>query len=280
MARPLRLEFEGAVYHLTGRGNARQNIFLDPMDFGIFLEILSQTISRYGWICHAYCLMDNHYHLLIETPKANLSLGMRHINGSYTQKFNRRHKRVGHVFQGRFKAILVEKGSHLLELSRYVVLNPVRARMVQKAEDWKWSSYSATGWGGRKAECLTEEWILSQFDKKKGEARRKYREFVRAGLKQSKDEAPWERLVGQIYFGSERFIQGLKGKRKKGQEEIPLSQRIPVKRTLVELLKSGNDDEIVRAYKEGYRLREIGRHLGIHYTTVSVRLKRGEKGQN
>jgi len=113
MARPLRLEFAGAVYHLTSRGNARQKVFFTDDDRQLFLDTLAQVVSRYGWICHAYCLMANHYHLLVETPKANLSIGMRQLNGIYTQSFNRQHKRVGHLFQGRFKAILVEKEFYL-----------------------------------------------------------------------------------------------------------------------------------------------------------------------
>ena len=111
MARPLRLEFPGAIYHLTGRGNARQKVFFTDADRELFLSTLTGVVTRYHWICRAYCLMANHYHLLVETPKANLSIGMRQINGIYTQSFNRRHKRVGHLFQGRFKAILVERDS-------------------------------------------------------------------------------------------------------------------------------------------------------------------------
>ena len=126
MARPLRLEFPGAIYHLTGRGNARQKVFFTDADRELFLSTLTGVVSRYHWICHAYCLMANHYHLLVETPKTNLSIGMRQLNGIYTQSFNRRHNRVGHLFQGRFKAILVERDSHLLELCRYIVLNPAR----------------------------------------------------------------------------------------------------------------------------------------------------------
>ena len=126
MARPLRIEYPGAVYHVTSRGNARKKIFLDDIDRDEFLATLGWVVERFGWGCHAYCLMDNHFHLLIETPKPNLSLGMRQLNGVYTQRFNRRHKRVGHLFQGRFKAILVERDSYLLELARYIVLNPVR----------------------------------------------------------------------------------------------------------------------------------------------------------
>ena len=134
MARPLRLEYEGAVYHVTSRGNARQDIYLVDPDRELFLSVLGNTVERFSWLCHAYCQMSNHYHLLIETPEANLSRGMRHLNGVYTQAFNRRHMRSGHILQGRFKAIVVEKESHLLELARYVVLNPVRARMVRSAK--------------------------------------------------------------------------------------------------------------------------------------------------
>ena len=130
MARPLRIEFEGALYHVTSRGNARQHIFLHDSDRKKFFDVLADVVERFQWICHAYCLMDNHYHLVIETPEANLSRGMRQLNGVYTQVFHRRHGRVGHLFQGRYKAILVEKESYLLELAKYVVLNPVRAGLV------------------------------------------------------------------------------------------------------------------------------------------------------
>ena len=126
MARPLRLEFPHALYHVTARGNAQQDVYLDDDDRELFLCVLAEVIDRFRWICHAYCLMGNHYHLLIETPDANLSLGMRQLNGVYTQRFNRHHNRAGHLFQGRFKAILVERYSYLLELARYIVLNPLR----------------------------------------------------------------------------------------------------------------------------------------------------------
>jgi len=127
MARPLRIEFPGAVYHVTSRGNARQNIYNNDEDRQKFLSILTLVVERFHWICHSYCLMDNHYHLLLETPIPNLSAGMRQLNGIYTQAFNRNQRRVGHLFQGRFKAIIIEKQAHLLELSRYIVLNPIHA---------------------------------------------------------------------------------------------------------------------------------------------------------
>ena len=138
MTRPLRLAYPGALYHVTTRGNARQAIYTDDQDHSTFLAVLAAVVMRSQWLCHAYCLMDNHYHLLIETPQGNLSAGMRQLNGVYTQRFNRRHTRVGHVFQGRFKAILVERENYLLELCRYVVLNPVRAGLISEWKQYPW----------------------------------------------------------------------------------------------------------------------------------------------
>ena len=131
MSRPLRIEFAGGLYHVTSRGDGREAIFLTEEDKRLFLSVLSEVVRDFNWAVHAYCLMDNHYHFLIETPDGNLSKGMRQLNGVYTQRFNRQHGRVGHVFQGRYKAIIVQKESYLLELARYVVLKPVRARMVR-----------------------------------------------------------------------------------------------------------------------------------------------------
>jgi putative transposase len=133
MARPLRIEFPGALYHVTARGNARQDIFLDDEDRQRFLGVLARGVSRFHLLLHAYCLMENHFHLVVETPEANLSKAMRQLNGVYTQAFNRRHKRVGHVLQGRFKAIVVDRDSYLLELCRYVVLNPVSMALNDSA---------------------------------------------------------------------------------------------------------------------------------------------------
>jgi putative transposase len=144
MSRPIRIEFSDALYHVTARGNRRENIFEDDQDRLTFLMTLEQVIKQFNWTCYAWCLMDNHYHLLIQTPDSNLSKGMRQLNGVFTQACNRRHRRVGHLFQGRFKAILVDRDAYLLELARYIVLNPVRAGMVKKPNDWAWSSYRAS----------------------------------------------------------------------------------------------------------------------------------------
>jgi REP element-mobilizing transposase RayT len=136
MSRPLRLEFAGALYHITSRGNGRNLIYLQDDDFELFLQILANVCERYNWVVHAYCLMNNHYHLLVETPDANLSQGMRQLNGVFTQSMDRKHHRVGHLFQGRYKTILVDKDAYLLELCRYIVLNPVRASIVNSPEEY------------------------------------------------------------------------------------------------------------------------------------------------
>jgi putative transposase len=269
MARPLRLEFKGAVYHLTSRGNARQKIFFSDADRELFIETLTHVISRYGWICHAYCLMANHYHLLVETPKGNLSIAMRQLNGMYTQSFNRRHKRVGHLFQGRYKAILMEKESYLLELCRYIVLNPARLKGGAKMGAWKWSSYRATAGLASVPEFLSIEWLLAQFGKSRLAAQKRYRAFVKEGL----EKRPWDELKGQIYLGSEEFIERHSA-RDKEIKEIPRAQRHAVKPTLERLFAKGEATGIAQAYQDhGYRLHEIAAHLGVHYATVSRRLK-------
>jgi len=143
MARPLRLEFAGALYHVTARGDRREPIHEDDADRSAFLDIFGTVVEDFNWVAHAYCLMGNHYHLLVETPDANLANGMRQLNGTYTQWSNRTHHRVGHLFQGRYKAIVVDKDAYLLEVYRYIVLNPVRAKMVKSVADWPWSSHRA-----------------------------------------------------------------------------------------------------------------------------------------
>jgi len=276
MARPLRIEYSRAVYHITTRGNAYQDVFLTDADRERFLEILEQTVDRFNWLCHAYCLMTNHYHLLIETVDPTLSRGMRQLNGVYTQAFNRRHERVGHVFQGRYKAILVEKEAYLLELSRYIVLNPVRAKMVKKPEEWEWSSYRATAGLSEAPSFLTTDWILSRFAYERRKAQRLYRRFVAKETGRS----PWDDLKGQIYLGSEKFI---KNTPKPGAKltEIPRKQRLLGRPMLKEVFAEAEtkDEGIFKAYHDhGYTMREIAEHLGVHYVTVSRHLRRMEQG--
>lgn len=273
MARPLRIEFPGAVYHVTSRGNALQDIYVDDTDREAFLDVLAQVVERFHWLCHAYCLMGNHYHLLLETVEPTLSRGMRQLNGVYTQGFNRRHQRVGHLFQGRFKAILVEKEAYLLELCRYIVLNPVRAKLVRAAKDWRWSSYRATAGLAEVPSFLTTDWVLGQFGEKRREAQRRYRRFVSEG----KGASPWEELKGQIYLGSDAFIEQLP-KPDEIVKEIPRIQRQGVRPSLDELFAEAPIDEaIAAAYREyGYTMKAIADYLGVHYATVSRRLRKQE----
>ena len=275
MARPLRLSFPGAVYHVTSRGNARHDIVADDRDRSQWLSLLAHVVDRYGWLCHAYCLMDNHYHLVIETPKPNLSIGMRQLNGRYTQAYNRRHEQVGHVFQGRFTAILVEKDAHLLELCRYVVLNPVRAKIVSHPRLWAWSSYRATVGETKAPGWLTRDWILSQFGQRGGAAQARYRTFVAEGRG---GPAPWEQLTGQIYLGSEKFVAQHQPNRV--IRDIPRRQTQAQRPSLETLFERKGDLEktIHQAYRQyGYRLADIADHLGVHAATVSRRLKRTEQ---
>lgn len=276
MTRPLRIEYPGAVYHVTARGNARQPIFRDAQDRRLFLSTLDHVIARYGWLCHAYCLMTNHYHLLIEITRPTLARGMRQLNGVYTQAFNRRHRRVGHLFQGRYHAVLVEKEAHLLELCRYVVLNPVRVKACRTAGAWRWSSYRATAGLAPAPQFLRVEWVLGQFGQRQRQAQARYQAFVREGL----GRQPWQELRGQIYLGSEDFIARLTPKMAR-QQEVPRVQRQPVRPRLHEILGRRGDEGIAVAYRHyGYRLREIADHLEVHYATVSRRLRKVENARD
>lgn len=274
MSRPLHLEFPNALYHVTSRGDRRENIYEDEEDRLKFLEIFQTVIANYNWLCHGYCLMDNHYHLILETPDGNLSKGMRQLNGVYTQTSNRRHKRSGHLFQGRYKAILVDKNHYLLELSRYVVLNPLRARnMVSRLEDWPWSSYLAMVGDTPKPEWLTTDWILSLFDKRKKIAQEQYRRFVLEGVQHQPEI--WSNLKGQIYLGDETFIAEMQKKigKEKDDLNIPGQQRRPIAKPLSDIAARYPDRNaaIIAAYQTGaYSQREIGEFYQLHPTTIGA----------
>jgi REP element-mobilizing transposase RayT len=284
MARPLRIEYPGALYHVTTRGNAGGKIFRSDKDREYFLDLLGFIIDRFNWLCHAWCLMDNHYHLILETPEGNLSRGMRQLNGIYTQKYNWRYTKTGHVFQGRYKAILVNKESYLLELCRYVVLNPVRANKVKRPQDWKWSSYRSTTGAAKAPQWLTTDWILAQFSRSRRGAQRLYHQFIMEGITK---ETPWKDLKGQIFLGDEGFIEECKRNLDVSSDlrEIPRLQRYAERPVLVELLDEEiQRDEvwrnraIYRAHvKYGYTLREIADHLRVHYTTVSKVIDKGKQ---
>ena len=273
MSRPLRLELCGGLYHVTSRGDRREDIYADSTDREVWLDTLAQCCERYNWAIHAWCQMSNHYHLVIETAEANLSAGMRQLNGVYTQKVNRRHQRVGHVFQGRFKAILVERDSYLLELGRYVVLNPVRAGMVKHVRQWKWSSYPAMAGTAPRPAWLHTDWLLSQFGASRARQIARYIEFVQEGVRGPR---VWDHLRGQVFLGSDAFVEAmqheLEGAGKHTVGEIPRLQRRALAKSLDYYREAFDDPKsgMAAAYATGdYTLQAIADAFGVHYATVS-----------
>jgi len=278
MARPLRIEFAGALYHVTSRGDKKAAIYLEDDDRVQFLDTLKEVCARFNWVLHAYCLMDNHYHLLVETPESNLSLGMRQLNGVYTQWFNRTHGQVGHVFQGRYKSIIVQKESYLLELARYIVLNPVRARMVRTARNWPWSSYRATIGEAGSQGGLNTDWLLAGFAKRKSIAIERFITFVADGKNQP---TPWDVLTNQVFLGSEKFIADVRKHipEDKDLSEIPSSQKRPLVKPLGYFSDNiaDRDDAIITAFESGgYSMKQIGEHFGLHYSRISRIVRRKE----
>jgi len=274
MARPLRIQFSGALYHITSRGNGQGDIYLDDSDRELFMAVLGEVCELFNWSLHSWCLMTNHYHLLVQTPDANLSKGMRYLNGVYTQRFNRKQERVGHVFQGRFKAIIVQEDAYLLELARYIVLNPVRAGMVDSVEQWAWSSYLITAGIEGCPRWFDREWLLGAFGKKKKQAIQNYMQFVADGVQQV---SPWPLLKNQIYLGSDKFIARVQSKKKLKKSagnlsEIPKAQRRPIPKSLEAYAKmaENRNEAIALAYRSGgYTLQEIGDFFSLHYSSVS-----------
>ena len=278
MARPLRIELSGGLYHVTARGDRREDIYFDTADRQAWLALLWQVCERFNWVCHAYCLMTNHYHLVVETPEGNLAQGMRQLNGVYTQYINRTHRRVGHVFQGRYRAILVEKDSYLLELARYVVLNPVRARMVKDTAEWPWSSYRTMIGMASPPPWLKTDWLLGQFGTDRQQAIARYVDFVRAGVGLP---TLWDKLHNQIYLGSEQFVQRMQKEIESLQalQEVPRAQRRPVAKPLDYYARQSPDPFLgmALAYLSGdYTMKAIANHFGVHYTTVSRAVKEYE----
>ena len=205
MARPLRIEFAGAIYHVMSRGNARQDIVLDDADREKRLDWLRRTVETYGWRLHAFALMTTHDHLFLETPEPNLSAGMQYPGGSYTSYFNRRHRRCGHLFQGRFKGHLIEEDGYFLEVSRYIHLNPVRAKAVARPEQYPWSSYRGYQRASRTVTWVTYDRVLGQFDTSSRLARRAYTRFVRAGI-EAPPPSPFAAALEGMVLGSDKFV--------------------------------------------------------------------------
>lgn len=281
MARPIRLEFPEAVYHVTTRGSDGGDIFADDQDRQRFLEVLGEVVARTGWIVHAYVLMNNHYHLLLETPNSNLSRGMRQLNGVYTQRYNSQHGSGGRVFQGRFKAILVERESYLLELSRHVVLNPLRLKAAKNIKNYRWSSYRATAGEIKPPVWLNTRWVLDQFSRTSTVAQRKYAEFVAAGIKLS---SPLEKVKSQILLGSSAFVKKMK-QRLLSKVDIKRTKTPPRRPSLASLFplkarkeKDLRNTSIRRAYQDyAYTMSEIATAAHIHFSTVSKVIKLGEQ---
>ena len=278
MARPLRWEFAGALYHVTSRGDRREDIYLDDKDRTAWLEVVSDFCARFNWIVHAYCQMTNHYHLLVETADGNLSKGMRQLNGVYTQRFNRRHGMVGHLFQGRYKAILVQKDTYLLELTRYVVLNPLRARIVERLEDWPWSSYRSMIGEASRPDWLDADWLLSRFGRERKRAIESYRRFVMEGKGLP---SPLDQTRHQLLLGDDGFVERYRlNKKPEELREVSKAHRRSIALPLDDYRQRYPDrnEALARAYLSGaYTMSEIGAHFGVHYMTVSRAVRRFEQ---
>lgn len=207
MARPLRIEYEGAIYHVTARGNERSKIFFTKKDYLKFKEYIAEAQTKFNFLLHAYVLMTNHYHLIIETPDGNLSKIMHYLNGSYTTYVNIKRKRSGHLFQGRYKAILVDKDSYLLELSRYLHLNPVRAKMVKTPEEYLQSSYGSYTTTSRE-DIVVTAMTLGMLAGDKAPAKERYKSYVESGLGEEMS-SPMEKVYGGMMLGRESFIRDI-----------------------------------------------------------------------
>ena len=288
MARPLRIIYPGAFYHITSRGNEQKAVFKSIRDREKFLEYLESASERYDAVIHVYCLMDNHYHLLLETPSGNLPQIMRHINGAYTTYFNIKRGRAGHLFQGRYKAILVEKDEYAKELSRYIHLNPVRAGMVELPEEYEWSSYLTYIGKHKKPEWLHNDLIHGYFGKTKSSAQKQYQKFVNSLIKKEYD-SPLESVVASTILGQTEFTTQVKEKYLSGKEtdnDIPafreLEERISVDDIYREVDSAFSDDTVlIRNIKiylakrySGKRLKEIGDEFGIGQSGVSQTCRR------
>ena len=276
MARPLRIEFPGAVYHVTSRGNERRPIFRSDHDRRAFLGFLARAVKRFGWSVTAWVLMRNHYHLVIQTPEPNLSRGMHWLNGAYAAWFNRVHGRSGHLFGGRFKAFLVEKDSYFTRVLRYVVLNPVRAKIVRRPEDYRWSSCRATAGLESAPEWLDAEAALNAFAPDEELARLYYREFVAAKLA-ADDGRLWDKVTNAIYLGTEDWAKRMRVvvESKPRSTDHP-KEHLAVGRPNMQAVVSavaqaaGVTASVIRATRGG-RLRRLIAWIGWHEGLVTLR---------
>jgi putative transposase len=227
MTRPLRLEHHDAFWHIHQRGNERRDIFLDDADRIKFLTLLGVTCEKYRWRLLTYVLMTNHYHLVIQTPDLTLSSGMHWLDQTYAQFFNRRHERVGHLFQGRFTSHLIQKGPHLNEVLRYVVLNPVRAAMVDDPADYRWSAHRSLMGRAPSPDFLDDSWVLA-LDPDPVTARGIYTSHVAERI--ANPRSVWDELQGQIYLGSAEWVDDIRPiiEEEERSREHPRTQRLPI----------------------------------------------------
>ena len=264
MARPLRISYPGAFYHITSRGNEQKNIYKSNRDREKFLDYLESATRRYDAVIHAYCLMDNHYHLLLETPSGNLSRIMAHINSACTSYFNSKLKRFGHLFQGRYKAILIEADEYAKELSRYIHLNPVRANLAETPEQYEWSSYCYYTGKKKAPEWLNMDFILGYFGREVSEAKKNYKNFV--GILINKQyESPLINVISSTILGTQGFIELIKDKYLSAQKEdrdVPALKTLSRKITIKDIF-----DEVDRIIKEDKKLsRNIKLYLSRRHT--------------
>lgn len=273
MARPLRIEYEGAFYHVTSRGNDRKRIYFATSDYEKFKSYLKEAQQKYGYVLHCYVLMPNHYHLVIETPHANVSKVMHYINGSYTNYINKKHGRSGHLFQGRYKAIVVDRDTYLLELSRYLHLNPVKAKVVDTPIDYIHSSYRSYV-SRRKEDFVSCDLILQMISKDPKYAEEWYRDFVEKAIGDEL-ESPFGHIYGGMILGGRQFIEEILGKL---EEDIASKEEISYRRELkgawrpdevVDIVASYfkvSQNEVLRGNKEH---KKIAIHLLKQYTGMT-----------
>lgn len=283
MARPLRIEYPGAYYHVTSRGNEKKDVFKSQKDREKFLSYLESASNRYGAVIHVYCLMSNHYHLLLETPAGNMAEIMRHLNGAYTTYFNVKRKRSGHLFQGRYKAILIEADEYATELSRYIHLNPVNAGMVVRPEEYQWSSYRSYIGDAAPPAWLQTGFILGYFGNKAAVAGKKYRLFVEEMLGKEY-VSPLRGTVGSSLLGSPGFIEEITTvhvKDKAAGRDLPAVRQLTIQPLPAEIIGEVNkafpeDGKLARQAAmhlchrySGSKLKEIGNHFAVKESAVT-----------
>jgi len=276
MARPLRIQYPGAIYHIMSRGNGQMMIYLQKNDWTKFILFMERVIIKFNWICYAYCLMGNHYHLLIETPDANLASGMKYLNQLYSQHFNWKYSRVGSVLQGRYKAWLIEKEEKFLDCCRYIVNNPVEAKLVEHPSEWEWSSFRATRGIDKPPDFLNIDVLLGHFNSSRRTARKMYEDFVLAGLGM---EPPFQEAKHQIFLGSDSFIaEAMKHVRPDDQlNNVPRAQKFADRPSLENIfdvsgrISRDTRNKLVKTAFEqhAYTQREIGEFLGLHPGHIS-----------